>query len=264
VQPTGHAGRDGDRGGGSRLRRPADDARREGGVIGKRSDVGMPSRVLADGWYSWVIPSFCPLTDITERWPRCVQEWLGRLGPLRALILFLASARYDVLAVIRGDRGWRSLLLMRALLGRRRKLVVLHFIDHPVRAGGIGNRVDRAWRPIDRWATRRAVLRAQVLSSWEREQYAEAFGVESERFCFIPFAWRMRAHGASLPTSSSEGVIAAGRAFCDWPTLFEAASSRPWPLLVVCAEHDRALVERLNEDRRATSCLTSRTSTYAS
>lgn len=183
-------------------------------------------RVLADGWYSWTVPGFCALTDVVERWPRRLQLLMGRLGPLRALVLLVASTQYDVVAVTRSDRGWRSFLLLRALLGRRRKLVVLHFIDQPVRARGIGNRLDRAWRPVDRWATRRAMLAAQVLCGWEAGKYASAFGVARERFHFIPFAWRTRVTGAPRLGSSQELVIAAGRAFCDWPTLFAAA--RTW------------------------------------
>ena len=218
--------------------------------------AGSPPRrsVLADGWYGWLIPSFRALSDVYERWPRPVQEWMLRLGALRAVVLFAASLRYDVVATIRTDRGWRSLLLLRALLGRRRKLVALHFIDHPDRAGVIGNLVDRGWRPIDRWATRRAVLAAHVLSPWEVERYARAFGVEPERFSFIPFAWRMAAgaNGAPDPAASRDLVIASGRAFCDWPTLFEAARPADWRLLVICGGHDRALVDRLNADGRAT------------
>jgi hypothetical protein len=207
--------------------------------------------VLADGWYGWLVVSFRALSDVTERWPARAQAWLLRFGALRAVVLFAVSIRYDAVLMIRTDRGWRSLLLLRALLGRRRKLLALHFIDLPDRAGAIAGRFDRLWRAIDRWATRRALLAAQVLSEWEVEQYASAFGVERERFSFIPFAWRMAA--TSLPDPDPEGdlVIAAGRAFCDWPTLFEAARGAGWRLLVICGGHDRALVDRLNGDGRA-------------
>ena len=206
--------------------------------------------VRADGWYGSLVPGFRALSEIIEGWPARVQGWTLRFGALRAVLVFAVSVRYDAVAIIRADRGWRSLLLLRALLGRRRKLVVLHFIDHPARAGIIAGRVDRAWRVIDRWATRRALLAAQVLSEWEVERYASAFGVE--RFYYIPYAWRMRAAGAAEPAASSGGlVIAAGRAFCDWPTLFAAAHAADWRLLVICGGHDRALVERLNADGRA-------------
>jgi hypothetical protein len=211
-------------------------------------------RVLADGWYGWLVPGVRALSDVYEGWPQRVQEWMLRFGALRAVVLHAASIRYDAVLTIRTDRGWRSLLLLRALLGRRRKLVALHFIDHPDRGDKLGRLVDRAWRPVDRWATRRALLAAQVLSEWELEQYAGAFGIDPGRFSFIPFAWRMTPAGAPLPdlTAPRDLVIASGRAFCDWPTLFAAAHPSRWRLLVICGAHDRDLVERLNAGGRAT------------
>ena len=176
---------------------------------------------------------------------------VGRVGPLHALAVLVTGRRSEVIAVFRDTVGWRSLLLLRALLGRRRKLVVLHFIAHPPRTTGLGAAVDRLWAPLDRWATRRAVLRAQVLGRAERELYAATFGVEPERFCFIPFAWRMNQTLPATLASQRELVVSAGRAMCDWPTLFAAAHGRPWPLVVVCGGHDRELVDRLNDDQRA-------------
>ncbi|MDQ6804751.1 MAG: glycosyltransferase [Actinomycetota bacterium] len=206
-------------------------------------------RVLADGWYSSLIPSFEAVSDVCARWPKRVQGWTLRFGALRALVHFAASINYDAVAIIRTDRGWRSLLLLRAILGRRRKLVVFHFIDHPDRAAGMGRFVDRAWRPVDRWATRRAVLVAHVLSEWEVDRNAAAFAVERSRFRFIPFAWRMSAGGAGPDVRAPRDlVVASGRAFCDWPTLFEAARPAGWRLLVMCGGHDRALVDDLNAD----------------
>jgi Glycosyl transferases group 1 len=219
-----------------------------------RAGPAPPPRVLADGWYGWLIPGFRSVTDVYARWPRRVDAWTLRFGALRALMVFAASLRYDAVVMIRTDRGWRSLLLLRALLGRRRKLVALHFIDHPDRRGGVGGLADRAWRPVDRWATRRAVLAAQVLAEWEVERYAATFGVERSRFRFLPFAWRMAAPGEDFGdpgAASRELVIASGRAFCDWPTVFAAARPAGWRLLVICGGHDRARVDELNRDARA-------------
>jgi hypothetical protein len=208
--------------------------------------------VLADGWYSWLTPSFRPLTDLTDGWPEPLKAALRRVGALRAVVLFAAGTRYAVTAVTRSDSGWRSLLLLRAVFGRRRKLVVLQFIDHPPRTSGLGALLDRMWRPVDRWATRRALLAAQVLSPGERRRYAARFGIEEERFRLIPFAWRLGDEGSAAPASTRSGVVSVGRAYCDWPTLFSAAREASWPLTVVCGEHDRELVERLNADGRAT------------
>ena len=205
-------------------------------------------RVLADGWYGWLVPGFRALSDVYERWPDRVQDWMLRFGALRAVVLFAASTRYDAVVTIRTDRGWRSLLLLRAVLGRRRKLVALHFIDLPNRAAGSGGMLDRIWRPIDRWATRRALLVAQVLSEWEVDRYAAAFGVDRERFSYVPFAWRLAAAATAPPDLAAPRrlVVASGRAFCDWPTLFAAARGAGWRLHVICGTRDRELVERLN------------------
>ena len=241
-----------------------------------------PATVLADGWYGWVVQGFVPLTDLIERWPRRWRDAVGRTGALRGLVLFVYSASFDTVAVIRTDPGWRSLLLLRALFGRRRKLVALHFIDHARRRSGGGAVVDLVWQPIDRWATRRALLAGQVLSKGEAELYAGRFGVEVERFRLIPFAWRMSELGAALPQrargsaepqasrgsaepqmgsvgSAEPRVIAAGRAGCDWPTLFAAArraaqdaargNGAAWELTVVCGDHDLSEVLRLNTAR---------------
>ncbi|HEY2769322.1 MAG TPA: glycosyltransferase [Solirubrobacteraceae bacterium] len=211
------------------------------------------ARVLADGWYSWLIGSVRPFTDLVASWPGPLQALTWRLGPFRALLLLLAATRYDTVVVVRQTLGWRSVLLGRALFGRRRKLVVMQFIDLPPRPRGRGAVIDRTWRPVERWATRRAVRAAQVLSAWEVDLYAQRFGVEPSRFRHIPFAWSTGG-GSAPPAGAAERrlVLAAGRAFCDWPTLFEAAGPRDWELTVVCSGADRPLVERLNHSGRAT------------
>lgn len=205
---------------------------------------------LGDGWYSWHLPGVRPLTDRLEAWPDVVSRLAWRVGLLRGALLFLASLGYRRVAMIRADRGWRSLLLLRACLGRRRKLVAWHFIDFPPPTGRRGRAAYRLWRPVERWALRRALHRAQVLSAWEVPLYAARFGLAPSRFCHIPFAWRRDAD-AGVPERGDGPVLAAGRAFCDWETLFAAAASAAWPLTVVCGAHDREVVRRLNANGRA-------------
>jgi len=219
--------------------------------FGKRSGSSSPHRVLANGVYEPFISGFRQLSDAIESWPAPLRRLVLAVGPVRALILTAMSTRYAVVVVFRTGEGWRSLLLLRALLGRDRKLVVLHFIDHPARATGPGALVDRIWRPIDRWATRRALLRAQVLSVRERTLYAATFGVQEARFCVIPYAWRMT-DTPPTPASARDLVLAAGRALCDWPAVFAAAERGTWPVVVVCTSEDRELVDRLNAAGRAT------------
>lgn len=199
----------------------------------------MPRRpAIADGWYAELIGALPRPEDVvSDRLARL----LPRRGPLRGAVLALLSTRADRVALIRHDPGWRSLLALRALFGRRRKLVALHFIEpRPVR--GLRGRADR-------WATRRALACGHVLTAAERDAQARRYGLPAERFAHVPFALR---RADALPPADREGVLAAGRAECDWETLFAAARGAGWSLVVVCSAADLPTVERLNGDGIAT------------
>lgn len=190
---------------------------------------------------------------MVDRWPPWLRRVVARSGLVRAVLLLVCGRRYAAIAKIRGSVGWRTVLLLSAF-SRSPKIVVLHFIEQPPRSAGWVRLLDRAWAPLDRWATRRAVISAQVLCAWEVELYARRFRVEASRFRFVPFAWRRAPRGAAPQFRSAgerTGVIAAGRNSCDWATLFQAAEGADWPLTVVCQGSDRANVDRLNSGRRA-------------
>jgi len=209
-------------------------------------------RPIADGWYAWMLGGVEWLDRRLERGPRALRALARRRGAVRGALLFAESVRRPGVVVLRADPGWRTLLALRALLGRRRKLVALHFIVHPRRASGRGRLIDAAWDPVDRWATRRALLRGQVLSGFEVDAYARRYGLERSRFAHVPFAWRWSEEAEPLGELPRGGpVVAAGRAFCDWPTLFAAAEGADWPLVAVCSPEDRAEVEALNARGRA-------------
>jgi glycosyltransferase involved in cell wall biosynthesis len=83
---------------------------------------------------------------------------------------------------------------------------------------------------------------------------SEAFGIPAERFALVRFPARTVASDAPAPVPRENGpVVAAGRAHCDWPTLFAAAARRGWDLQVVCSAADRALVEQLNAEHHASA-----------
>src|SRR5947209_4102746 len=113
--------------------------------------------------YAWLLPGVASFGTWLQARPAPVRALALRFGPARGVLLFLASLGYDRVGVVRTDPGWRALLLLRALLGRRRKLVVLQFIRHPVPG--------RVWPRIDRWAVRRAMADGHVLTPWERDEY---------------------------------------------------------------------------------------------
>lgn len=209
-------------------------------------------RVIVDGWYGWLIPGLPRLEDRLRRLPAPMARGAGRVGALRGVLLFAASVRRDAVAMIRAERGWRSLLLLGALLGRRRKLVALHFLMHPRRRSGMGRLVDRAWDPVDRWAVRRALQVGQCLTAGERDAALRRYGIEGERLVHVPFAWRRSGAGELAPLPAGGPVVATGRAECDWESLFAAAAGASWPLTVVCSAADRPAVDRLNAHARAT------------
>lgn len=183
--------------------------------------------VIGDGWYAALVSS---LTGVDgTRWRRVPR------GPWRGLLLGLLSVRADRVFLIRHDPGWRALLAFRALFGVRRKLVALHFIEpRPV----------RGWRGrLDRWATRRALLAGQALTEAESERLAQRYDLPRERFPFVPFA--LRREEGEPPEGERDLVVAAGRAGCDWETVFAAAQDAGWPLTVVCGAHDAERVRAL-------------------
>jgi hypothetical protein len=208
--------------------------------------------VIADGpAYLSGLSGVRTFADWLARLPAPLARAADRVGALRGVLLFVASVRHETVAVIRTGPGWRSLLLLRALLGRRRKLVVLHFLVHPEPEGGLPRALYRLWDPIDRLAIRRATREGQVLTAWEREDYAERYRLSQDRFRLVPWPWR-RTAGDSLPEPPREPlVLSSGRALCDWPTLFAAARGSEWPLVVVCSADDLPEVRALNADAGA-------------
>jgi hypothetical protein len=211
--------------------------------------------VLADGWYSWLGTGegehgWVALTTVLDvGLPEPLARRVLASGFLRGLALALLSGRYGAVAMIRYDRGWRTLLLARAIFGRRRKLVVLQFFDHAPSGAS-----DRLWRRVDRWALRRSLACAQVLSDAELASYPGVFGIPAGRFRLVRFAARTTPRDARPPIPRDNGpVVAAGRAHCDWPTLFAAAAGRGWDLQVVCSAADRARVETLNAEHHASA-----------
>ncbi|MDQ4041975.1 MAG: hypothetical protein M3141_09530, partial [Actinomycetota bacterium] len=105
---------------------------------------------------------------------------------------------------------------------------------------------DRLWAPIDRWATRRALRTGHVLTAMEREAYPRAYGVPAERFVLAPWPRQTEPAPGAGRAPEANLVVSGGRAFCDWPTLLEAARGSSWGLVVVCTRADLDEVRRLN------------------
>ena len=206
-------------------------------------------RVLSDtGTYDWIVPGW----DAMRPWlERRRLAGVARFPPARAVLRLAAARRYDALVVERTGPAWRTTLLLSALTACRR-LVAIHFIDHPPPSGRARRALHRLWRPVDRAATRRALLVAHVLTEPEGAAVQHRFALPSERVRHVPFALRRHEDDVLPPPATESRVVSAGRAHCDWPTLFAAARGADWPLTVVCSAQDREEVDRLNADGRAT------------
>jgi len=206
---------------------------------------------VGDGWYG-ILEGTLTLPDAVGRAPwskRLPPRLLRRLfavSPTRGLLLFAVSVRHPVVGVAREDPGWGTLLFLRALLGRERKLVVFQHILHPRR-----HPLRRFLRAYDRWAIRRALLRGHALTRADLEALPAHYGLPRERFAYVPWPLAMEAPPELPPTPSEPLVVSAGRAYCDWPTVFAAARGADWPLTVVCDRKDRRTVRRLNQDVEA-------------
>ena len=191
----------------------------------------------------------------------------GRLGEAlirrrwsRGPLLWLAGRRKQIVVTTLATTP-RSFLILERLFPRRTPyLVVLEFIpvigrDAQSLWGAPGGRARRLLaRLVWRWLTvptlRRSLLMAQCLTEWETRRSAAELGVPVDRFRLIP--WFRCAHTPDHGDRAARaGVLASGRAACDWETVFSAAAGQDWPLTVVCSRQDLELVSRLNQDNSA-------------
>jgi glycosyltransferase involved in cell wall biosynthesis len=174
-----------------------------------------------------------------------------RLPRLKAFFLFRCAATAKLIVIDNYDRA-TPLLLPLMLLRRRCRVVLLDFMRAPPR----GRVKRRIWPYYNRYflspVMRRTVVAAHVLSEPERHRYAALYRLPLDRLFFIPFPL-FRAHIPPVADPERvEGVVASGRALCDWDGIFAAAKGTTWPLTVICSKDDVAHVDRLNADQRAT------------
>jgi glycosyltransferase involved in cell wall biosynthesis len=207
---------------------------------------------VGDGWYgilegTLTLPEAIERSPVLRRLPAPMLRLLMARSTTRGALLFAVSVRHPTIGMARQDPGWGTLLLLRAVLGRRRKLVVFQHILHPRR-----HPLRRLLRAYDRWAIRRTLLRGHALSRADQENLPRHYGLSPERFVYVPWPLAMDPPEQLPPPASEPLVLSAGRAYCDWPTLFAAARGANWPLTVVSDRKDRRRVRRLNEGVNAT------------
>jgi glycosyltransferase involved in cell wall biosynthesis len=192
-------------------------------------------RVVGDSWYATELDGVTALDAILARVP--FGRSLGRIGPLRGVVLFLAGLRADAIVTTNAAPGATTCLVLCGLTGRRR-LVLLEYIVHP----GTGA---RWWYFVllRRFLLGRALLRAQVLSAHEAAEYPALHRLPADRFVLV--RWPVSAADEPLP-ARTEGrrVLASGRRV-DWATFFAAADGADWDVRVVCTGADLPAVTEL-------------------
>jgi glycosyltransferase involved in cell wall biosynthesis len=215
------------------------------------TDVQPLLRVLADTWYATLLsPTYVCLQARLER---LLPAWLVRVsrrsGVLRGLLIFLLSGPYDAVILGAHGSGTGTVVVLEALLRRRRRIILLEFMHgQPISRRRM---VYPIWFAlIRRPAVRTVLLLAHTLTEFERDRYARLYHLPRDRFAFVP--WPLRYASDTLPPFTPaypNAVVCSGRAACDWETLFRAARSARWFLTVVCSAADLSRVEKLNECR---------------
>lgn len=193
------------------------------------------NRVVADTWYAAELDHARPLSEVLNRLP--LGGSLGRIGPLRGLVLFLAGRRADAIVTTNAAPGATTCIVLCGLFGVRR-LVLLEYIVHP----GAGA---RWWyfAVLRRFLLGRALLRVQVLSRHEADRYPALHRMPADRFALV--RWPVGVGKGDLPPChAGRRVLASGRRV-DWRTFFRAAAGADWEVRVVCTAADLPEVRAL-------------------
>ena len=191
---------------------------------------------------------------IAARLPGPLAALAGRFVAARGLALGLLARRGERIAVIRRERGSLAALLVCGLPPARPRLFVLELLRRPTPGRATLRLAYAVWVAlVERPALRRGMRAGQVMTEWERREYAAALGLAPERLALVPWAWREggdREPAAVEP--GSRAVLSSGRAACDWKTLFAAAAGRDWDLTAICSRADADRVRALAEASGAT------------
>ena len=199
--------------------------------------VAAAPRFYADG----LGPPFEPLERVVaDRAPAWAAVAARRPGLAQGVALGLIARRGGGVALIRRARGTIPALLVAALPPARRRIFVLELIRRPLPLTAWRRVLYRIWwKLVENPALRRGMSEAQVMSDWERGEYARHYGLDPDRLHVV--RWAFRAGEEDPPAEAGAGdrrVFASGRTACDWKTLFAAARGADWDLTVVCSRRD--------------------------
>jgi glycosyltransferase involved in cell wall biosynthesis len=214
-------------------------------LTGRPGDAERPA-ILVPPWYALMIGPPCVAIEdaVRERYPAWLVAAAARFGPLRGLLIHRCARNSAVLALLKDERGTSTAVLLEALFGRRR-VVLLEFLGRPRHGRRLLRMIEAVRRRlIEGPAMRRAISVGQVLTEWERWSYADAYGVPVERFRVV--RWPLSRTGERSLTErrdANRAVVASGRAYTDWDTVLAAARGRDWKLTIVCGRRDLERIE---------------------
>jgi hypothetical protein len=204
---------------------------------------GNAPRVVASDWYAANVgDDWAGLSG--ETGGGAIRRALARTRPGRGLLIHRAARRAAGAALIRNERGALTALWLAALT-RRGAIVLLEMIPNRPPRSGWKRALSAAWfRLVEGPAVRHGMRAGQAMSAVETESLAAMYDLPPERFPHVPWALSRTAAAEFPPAAERSGVLASGRAACDWETLFAAATPE-WELTVVCAGADHARVAAL-------------------
>lgn len=201
-------------------------------------------RIVASDWYAenagapWI-----GVSGVTGGRP--IRAALARVRFGRGLLIHVAARRARGAALIRNERGALTALWLAALT-RRGSVVLLEMIPNRPPGAGWKRALTTMWfRLVERPAVRRGMRAGQAMSMAETQSLARIYGLPPSRFPHVPWALCRTGTAGFPPAGERSGVLASGRAACDWETLF-AAATPDWELTVVCGAADRTRVEALD------------------
>ena len=211
---------------------------------------------LVDAWYAQALQAFGARgldEAIAERFSAHWVRWSQRLSLLRGIFGFVVSRHATRIVCPFSAPGLPILLALHRLFSARPpQLYLVEFLRGE--PNGTAARIKEA---VHVWLFATllppVLVGAQVMTPWEAQAYARKYRLPLERFTFIAFPMvRQPSPCLSEPAGLPRHVLSSGRAACDWPTLISAARGATWPLTIVCSAEDRATVDALNHDGRAT------------
>lgn len=211
--------------------------------------------VLFDFWY------YSELGDIAVPFERYAEEKVGprfarfllHISVLRALLLIWLGRDFPLIAPD-WPRYGRLICVLQAIL-RSRKLVIFQCVDIDVRKKGpiIAAAILFIYKYVIGPCMRASVAAVQVLTDRERQIFVARYGLPEDVLHTVrwPLGWFFELYHPTGATRDGY-VLASGHSASDWKTLFEAAHSGNWPLVVVCSGEDLSRVTALNKNGRAT------------